>query len=105
MKTLRKNFGSAVRSNTCIAKIVAELETKQNALKAGEVATLLGVTRQHVYKMAAQQTNPSFRVGGAVRVDPSQLAEWLRRKMPQPVSRFLKSVLRSRQRTPRSVGL
>lgn len=68
------------------AKIVRTLETREHALRAGEVARLLGVTRQHIYKMAADGTMPSFRVGTAVRFDPKHLAEWLRRKMPEAVA-------------------
>ena len=68
------------------AKIVRTLEASEHALRAGEVARLLGVTRQHIYKMAAEGTIPSFRIGSAVRFDPKQLAEWLRRKMPEAVA-------------------
>jgi excisionase family DNA binding protein len=68
------------------AKIVRTLETREHALRAGEVAGLLGVTRQHIYKMAAAGTIPSFRIGTAVRFDPKHLAEWLRRKMPESVA-------------------
>jgi excisionase family DNA binding protein len=71
-------------------RIVSALERRESALKAPEIAKLLGVTRQQVYKMAAKGIIPSFRVGAAVRFDPDLIAEWLRRKManqsvaPQP---------------------
>lgn len=68
------------------AKIVRNLENREHALRAAEVARLLGVTRQHIYKMAADGTIPSFRIGTAVRFDPKHLAEWLRRKMPEAVA-------------------
>lgn len=67
------------------AKVLRTLEARDDALKARELAKLLGVTRQHVYKMAAEGLIPSFRVGVAVRFDPALVAEWLRRKMPKPV--------------------
>jgi excisionase family DNA binding protein len=67
-------------------KIVRTLETREHALKAGEVAGLLGVSRQHIYKMAAHGQIPCFRIGRAVRFDPKDLAEWLRRKMPESVA-------------------
>lgn len=86
MRTVRKNFQLGRDMATTRAKITAELEMKEHALKVNEVARLLGVTQQHIYKMAAKQLIPSFRIGGAVRFDPSQVAEWLRRKMPQPAS-------------------
>lgn len=66
------------------AKVIARLEEMDNALKAVELARLLGVTRQHIYKLAAQRALPSFRVGKAVRFDPKHVAAWLRPKLPQP---------------------
>lgn len=68
------------------AKILQTLESKEHALKASELAKLLGVTRQHIYKMAAASAIPSFRVGTAVRFDPKQVAEWLGRRMPRAVT-------------------
>ncbi len=69
-----------------MARVLETLESKQCAMKAGELAKLLGVTRQQIYKLAASSAIPSFRVGTAVRFDPNQVAEWLRRKLPQPVT-------------------
>ena len=68
-----------------VSKIIQALEARDEAIRARELAKLLGVTRQHVYKMAAEGLIPSFRVGAAVRFDPALLAEWLRRKMPKPI--------------------
>lgn len=73
------------RFYTGAAKIIQTLEARDQAMKAGEIARLLGVTRQHIYKMAADGRIPSFQIGDSVRFDPAQVAEWLRRKMPQPV--------------------
>jgi excisionase family DNA binding protein len=69
-----------------MAKILQTLESKEHALKGGELAKLLRVTRQHIYKMAAASAIPSFRIGAAVRFDPKQVAEWLTRRMPQTVT-------------------
>ena len=85
MTKSRSNFRVAEGPFSGAAKIVQILEAKNQALKAAELAKLLGVTRQHIYKLAAEGTIPSFQVGTAIRFDPEQLAEWLRRKMPQPV--------------------
>jgi excisionase family DNA binding protein len=52
-----------------------------HALKASDLARLLGVTHQHIYRQAAKGSIPSFRVGAAVRFDPAAVAEWLERKM------------------------
>jgi excisionase family DNA binding protein len=85
MKTNPKSSQPGTRDSDANALIIVQLQQRRNALKASELATLLGVTPQHVYKMAAQQDIPSFRVGKSVRFDPRQVAEWLRRKMPQPI--------------------
>jgi excisionase family DNA binding protein len=69
-----------------MARVLETLESKECAMKASELAKLLGVTRQQIYKLAATRTIPSFRVGASVRFDPNQVAEWLRRKLPQPVA-------------------
>ena len=69
-----------------LARVLETLEARECAMKASELAKLLGVTRQQIYKLAAARTIPSFRVGASVRFDPSQVADWLRRKLPQPVS-------------------
>jgi excisionase family DNA binding protein len=84
MTKSKSNFRVAEGFFSGAAKIVQILEAKDQALKAAELAKLLGVTRQHIYKLAAEGTIPSFQVGAAVRFDPEQIAEWLRRKIPQP---------------------
>jgi excisionase family DNA binding protein len=62
--------------------VIQILEAKENALKARDLARLLGVSRQHVYRMAAGEGLPFFRMGRAVRFDPKQVAGWLVKKMP-----------------------
>lgn len=63
--------------------ILEILESRHKAMKVGEVADLLRVTPQHIYKMAARGRIPAFRLDGAIRIDPKQLRDWLMRKMPQ----------------------
>jgi len=55
------------------------LATKTEALKVAEVAELLRVTPQHIYKMAAKGIIPSFTIGAAIRFDPHCLADWLQK--------------------------
>lgn len=64
-------------------KLLEELAKRSSALKVAEVAAMFGVTPQHIYKMAASGELPSFRVAGAVRFDPHDLALWLSRKAPR----------------------
>jgi excisionase family DNA binding protein len=47
-----------------------------------DLAQLLGVSPQQMYKMAAKGEIPSFKIANAVRFDPHETAEWLREKYP-----------------------
>ena len=74
--------------------LIEQLEARSGAMKVAELCELLGVDDKHIYRMAARGTLPSFRVGGAVRFDPQEVAKWLRvkygviahdgKKPPQP---------------------
>ena len=61
-------------------RLVETLKSKTGALKVGEIAKLLGVTPQHIYKMAARGAIPSLRISGSVRFDPDEVAIWLQGK-------------------------
>ena len=61
-------------------KIVESLRSRTGALKVAELANLFGVTPQHIYKMAASGSIPSFRISGSVRFDPDEVAAWLKEK-------------------------
>lgn len=61
-------------------KLVESLKSKTGALKVAEIAKLLSVTPQHIYRMAARGSIPSIRISGSVRFDPDEVAAWLQRK-------------------------
>jgi excisionase family DNA binding protein len=56
------------------------LESREKALTVQEVAELLGVSDKHIYEMTADGTLPAFHVGRSVRLDPQDVADWLRMK-------------------------
>jgi excisionase family DNA binding protein len=60
--------------------LIEKLEARSGAMKVAELCDLLGVDDKHIYRMAARGSLPSFRVGGAVRFDPQEVAKWLRAK-------------------------
>jgi len=64
--------------------LITQLEKETRVLRARDVAKLFQVTPQHVYKMAAGGRLPSFRLAGAIRFDPHELANWLRKAQPVP---------------------
>ena len=72
--------GRNTPESAAAADLVRRLQERSTALKARDLAQLFGVTQQHIYKLAAKGGIPSFRVGAAVRFDPSVVADWLKRK-------------------------
>lgn len=67
-------------------KLVELIEEKTEALRVRDIAQILDVSVQQVYKMATKGQIPSFRIANAVRFDPEEFATWLRTKYrAQPV--------------------
>jgi excisionase family DNA binding protein len=64
-------------------KLIEMLENRKEALKVSEVAKILGVSQQQVYKMVAAGTIPHFHVQGAIRFCPAELAEWIKKEIQQ----------------------
>lgn len=74
-------------------KLVELIEEKTEALRVRDIAQILDVSVQQVYKMAAKGQIPSFRIANAVRFDPEEFATWLRKKYPaQPIASIDRSV-------------
>ena len=68
-------------------KLVELIEEKTEALRVRDIAQILDVSVQQVYKMAAKGQIPSFRIANAVRFDPEDFATWLRARYPaQPTT-------------------
>lgn len=64
-------------------RLIEILENRKEALKVSEVAKILGVTPQHIYKMAKAGLIPCFHVKGAVRFCPAEVAEWIKKEIDQ----------------------
>ena len=65
-----------------------KLAKRDGAMKAPEVAKILGVTPQHIYKLASLNKIPCFHVGGSVRFWPQEIVQFAKgrlvsRKPPQ----------------------
>jgi excisionase family DNA binding protein len=73
--------------DTCFMTLIQVLESREKALTVHEVAELLGVSDKHIYEMTADGTLPAFYVGRSVRLDPQDIADWLRKKRPIPTKR------------------
>jgi excisionase family DNA binding protein len=68
--------------------LVERLKTQTRVLRAAELALLLEVTPQHIYKLAATGRMPSFRIARAIRFDPQQVATWLLENAPFDQMRY-----------------
>ncbi|MGH9615255.1 MAG: helix-turn-helix domain-containing protein [Acidobacteriaceae bacterium] len=64
-------------------RLVELVEGRSEALRVNDIAPILGVSTQQVYKMAARGQIPSFRVANSVRFDPQEFAMWLRTRSSQ----------------------
>jgi excisionase family DNA binding protein len=53
------------------------LEGRTTALTVSEVAEILSVSERQIYKLAAENEIPCFRVGAAIRFDPAAIREWI----------------------------
>ena len=62
--------------------LIQVLESRREALTVQEVADLLGVSDKHIYEMIADGRLPAFHVGKSIRLDPQDVADWLRAKRP-----------------------
>jgi excisionase family DNA binding protein len=63
--------------------LVDKLATRSSALKVKELADLLKVTPQHIYKLISLGDLPSVRIAGAIRVDPAEIVDWLKAQRPK----------------------
>ncbi len=73
--------------DTYCMTLIQLLESRKKALTVHEVAELLGVSDKHIYEMTADGTLPAFYVGRSVRLDPQDIADWLRKRRPIPTKR------------------
>ncbi len=65
--------------------ILEQIEQRTTALKVNELAEILQVTPQHLYRLASDGLIPCFRIAGAIRFDPHEIAAWLRSRQPRMV--------------------
>jgi predicted DNA-binding transcriptional regulator AlpA len=73
---------STQQTKGVLVKLIEVIEAKNEALRVRDIARILGVSAQQIYKMAAREQIPSFRVANAIRFDPQVFATWLREKYP-----------------------
>ncbi len=88
-------YGTNRRPEELAMKLVELVEQRSEALRVSDIAPILGISIQQVYKMAASGQIPSFRVASSVRFDPQVFADWMREKYPHwpqgPTSRQIRT--------------
>jgi excisionase family DNA binding protein len=62
-------------------KLADMVEAFENAITVQQLATILQCSRREIYKLVEQKRIPALRLGTMIRLDPGQIAEWLRSKM------------------------
>ena len=85
--------------------IVEILRARHSAITVPELAAILSISTRQIYKMAAANRIPNFKIGSSVRFDPLALREWLEEKeLPTGSSRRRPpaSVVRADLRSPRT---
>ena len=61
-----------------VPDLASEIEQKPGALKASELAEILGFGHTAIYEMAAAKRIPHLRIGSSIRFGPHAIARWLR---------------------------
>jgi excisionase family DNA binding protein len=63
--------------------LIAQIMSFKRALTVGDVAELLAVSPDSIYRLVNSGEIPSFRVMSNLRFEPGALAEWLRQQQIQ----------------------
>jgi excisionase family DNA binding protein len=61
--------------------MIEELKAKRTAMTVKEIANILSLSQREVYKLAAINQIPDFKIGTSVRFDPPAVIVWLEAKM------------------------
>lgn len=59
--------------------LIQQLEERTTAMSVKELATLLSVGPNSIYDIIKAGRLPCIRIGTTVRLDPKEVADWLRR--------------------------
>ena len=70
------------------------LRAKRSAMTVKELADILSLSQREIYKLAASNQIPHFKIGASVRFDPSRVLVWLEARMMTPTTRRSPSSVR-----------
>lgn len=73
--------------------MLEDLKARRSAMTVRELAEVLHLSEREIYKLAATNQIPHFKIGSSVRFDASAVSVWLEEK----------AVMASGRRSPASV--
>lgn len=62
---------------TGMCSLVQQLRARKTALRPKELAVMLSVSERQITAMVKAGRMPGIKIGGAVRIDPGDAADWL----------------------------
>ena len=74
--------------------MLEELKTRRKAMTVREVADILNLSQREIYKLAASNQIPHFKIGSSVRFDPASVLTWLESRALVPTVRRSPSSVR-----------
>jgi excisionase family DNA binding protein len=74
--------------------MLEDLKARRSALTVREIAELLSLSQREIYKLAATNQIPHFKIGASVRFDPSTVLVWLEARTMTPTTRRSPSSVR-----------
>ena len=80
---LDTTVASCVIDSLCAAadsKIAQMIESHDSALTVPRLAELLQCSRREIYNLVRTKRMPALKVGSMIRLDPAQVADWVRSK-------------------------
>ena len=82
--------------------MLEELKARHSAMTVRELAEILHLSQREIYKLAATNQIPHFRIGASVRFDAAAISVWLEEKAMMPAVRRPPSSVRPyRERLPK----
>ena len=74
--------------------MIEELKSIRSAMTVKELAEKLSLSEREIYKLAATNQIPHFKIGSSIRFDPAAVLEWLEERTLSPVPRRSPSSVR-----------
>ena len=68
--------------------MLEELKAKRSAITVKELAGVLNLSSREIYRLAATNQIPHFRIGASVRFEPKMISAWLEARMQMPATRY-----------------